>query len=76
MPMPEHTPGPTEVKGGLAVTENAQAPEHGAADHATVPEQGSLVELAGVARRYDMGEVTVTALEGVNLRTRTGRPFP
>ncbi|HET9592253.1 MAG TPA: ABC transporter ATP-binding protein [Solirubrobacterales bacterium] len=31
-----------------------------------------LVELAGVARRYDMGEVTVTALEGVDLRVERG----
>jgi putative ABC transport system ATP-binding protein len=31
-----------------------------------------LIELAGVARRYDMGEVTVTALEGVDLRVERG----
>jgi putative ABC transport system ATP-binding protein len=54
------------------VTEDAPAPEHVAAGNATVPEQGPLIELAGVARRYDMGEVTVTALEGVNLRIERG----
>lgn len=52
--------------------EDAQAPEHAAAGHATVPEQRSLIELAGVARRYDMGEVTVTALEDVDLRIERG----
>ena len=31
-----------------------------------------LIELAGVARRYEMGEVTVTALEGVDLRIEPG----
>ncbi|HET7122325.1 MAG TPA: ABC transporter ATP-binding protein [Solirubrobacterales bacterium] len=31
-----------------------------------------LVELDGVARRYEMGEVTVTALEGVDLRVERG----
>lgn len=31
-----------------------------------------LVELSGVARRYDMGEVTVTALEEVDLRIERG----
>jgi len=31
-----------------------------------------LIELAGVARRYDMGEVTVTALENVDLRVGRG----
>ena len=31
-----------------------------------------LIELAGVARRYDMGEVTVTALEEVDLRVERG----
>jgi putative ABC transport system ATP-binding protein len=31
-----------------------------------------LVELAGVARRYEMGEVTVTALEQVDLRVERG----
>ncbi|HEY8501552.1 MAG TPA: ABC transporter ATP-binding protein [Solirubrobacterales bacterium] len=36
------------------------------------PEQKTLVELEGVARRYDMGEVTVTALEGVDLRIERG----
>ena len=44
--------------------EGAQAPERAATGHATVPEQRTLVELAGVARRYDMGEVTVTAPRG------------
>jgi putative ABC transport system ATP-binding protein len=73
MSMPEHTPdGPTEVKGGLAVTEDAEAPEHAAAGHATAPEHGSLIELEGVARRYEMGEVTVTALEEVDLRIECG----
>jgi putative ABC transport system ATP-binding protein len=33
---------------------------------------GPLVELTGVARRYDMGEVTVTALEEVDLRIERG----
>jgi putative ABC transport system ATP-binding protein len=33
---------------------------------------GPLIELAGVARRYEMGEVTVTALEGVDLRVEPG----
>jgi hypothetical protein len=42
--------------------EDAPAPEHVAAGNATAPEQRSLIELAGVARRYGMGEVTVTAL--------------
>ncbi|HWA53111.1 MAG TPA: ABC transporter ATP-binding protein [Solirubrobacterales bacterium] len=39
-----------------------------------VPEPGGepLVELAGVARRYEMGEVTVTALEEVDLRVERG----
>ncbi|HET8815595.1 MAG TPA: ABC transporter ATP-binding protein [Solirubrobacterales bacterium] len=32
----------------------------------------SLVELTGVARRYEMGEVTVTALEQVDLRIERG----
>ncbi len=50
--------------------EYARAPN--AADRTTAPEQRSLIELAGVARRYDMGEVTVTALEGVNLRIERG----
>ncbi|HEX8753972.1 MAG TPA: ABC transporter ATP-binding protein [Solirubrobacterales bacterium] len=31
-----------------------------------------LVELSGVARRYEMGEVTVTALEGVDLTVSPG----
>jgi putative ABC transport system ATP-binding protein len=31
-----------------------------------------LVELTGIARRYDMGEVTVTALEEVDLRIERG----
>ena len=31
-----------------------------------------LVELSGVARRYEMGEVTVTALEGVDLQVERG----
>ncbi|MGN6257864.1 MAG: ABC transporter ATP-binding protein [Solirubrobacterales bacterium] len=31
-----------------------------------------LIELSGVARRYEMGEVTVTALEGVDLRIDRG----
>jgi putative ABC transport system ATP-binding protein len=52
--------------------EDAPAAEHVAAGNATAPEQGPLIELAGVARRYDMGEVTVTALEGVNLRIERG----
>jgi len=38
----------------------------------TVPCAEPLVELAGVARRYDMGEVTVTALEDVDLRVDCG----
>ncbi len=33
---------------------------------------GPLIELAGVARRYDMGEVTVTALEEVDLKIERG----
>ncbi|HEX6457093.1 MAG TPA: ABC transporter ATP-binding protein [Solirubrobacterales bacterium] len=33
---------------------------------------GPLVELSGVARRYEMGESTVTALEGVDLKVETG----
>ncbi len=37
-----------------------------------MPEQRTLVELAGVARRYDMGDVTVTALEQVDLRIERG----
>jgi putative ABC transport system ATP-binding protein len=36
------------------------------------PESKPLIELAGVARRYDMGEVTVTALEEVDLRVERG----
>ncbi len=34
--------------------------------------QESLIELAGVARRYDMGDVTVTALEKVDLQVERG----
>ena len=34
--------------------------------------QAPLVELTGVARRYEMGEVTVTALESVDLRVERG----
>ena len=52
--------------------EDAQAAERAATAYRTVPEQGSLIELAGVARRYDMGEVTVTALEQVDLRIERG----
>jgi len=37
-----------------------------------VPGQETLIELKGVARRYDMGEVTVTALEGLDLRIERG----
>jgi putative ABC transport system ATP-binding protein len=47
------------------------APETTAAEpreEAEVP----LIELAGVARRYDMGEVAVTALEDVDLRIGRG----
>jgi putative ABC transport system ATP-binding protein len=36
------------------------------------PRGEPLIELSGVARRYDMGEVTVTALEGVDLRVDRG----
>ncbi len=36
------------------------------------PSPAPLVELAGVARRYEMGEVTVTALEEVDLRVERG----
>lgn len=36
------------------------------------PEPEALIELEGVARRYEMGEVTVAALEGVNLRIERG----
>ena len=36
------------------------------------PGEDPLVELAGVARRYEMGEVTVTALEQVDLRIERG----
>jgi putative ABC transport system ATP-binding protein len=32
----------------------------------------ALIELKGIARRYDMGEVTVTALERVDLRVERG----
>ena len=35
-------------------------------------EPKTLIELEGVARRYDMGEMTVTALEGVDLRIERG----
>ncbi|HEU4705743.1 MAG TPA: ABC transporter ATP-binding protein [Solirubrobacterales bacterium] len=35
-------------------------------------ESGPLVELVSVTRRYDMGEITVTALEGVDLRVERG----
>jgi putative ABC transport system ATP-binding protein len=52
--------------------EGTGAPERGATGHTTVPEQRTLVELSGVARRYDMGEVTVTALEQVDLRIERG----
>lgn len=36
------------------------------------PRAEPLIELAGVARRYEMGEVTVTALEQVDLRIERG----
>jgi putative ABC transport system ATP-binding protein len=36
------------------------------------PSPEPLVELSGIARRYDMGEVTVTALEGVDLKVERG----
>jgi len=37
----------------------------------TTPEE-ALIELEGVARRYDMGEMAVTALEGADLRIERG----
>jgi len=46
--------------------ENRHMPE------ATDSQRMPLIELAGVARRYDMGEVTVTALEEVDLRIERG----
>lgn len=40
--------------------------------HAEQAASAPLIELSGVARRYEMGEVTVTALEGVDLRIDRG----
>jgi putative ABC transport system ATP-binding protein len=48
--------------------EPAQSLDRGPA----VDRDGALVELAGVARRYRVGEVTVTALERVDLRVDPG----
>jgi putative ABC transport system ATP-binding protein len=48
-----------------------QTPPLAAAAEADL-ERRTLIELEGVARRYDMGEVTVTALEQVDLRIERG----
>ncbi|HVY79035.1 MAG TPA: ABC transporter ATP-binding protein [Solirubrobacterales bacterium] len=45
---------------------------HDIAKEAGEPTAGPLIELSGVARRYDMGEVTVTALEEVDLKVERG----
>jgi putative ABC transport system ATP-binding protein len=50
----------------------AQLEERPATDQATAAHSEPLVELSGVARRYDMGEVTVSALEGIDLRVERG----
>jgi putative ABC transport system ATP-binding protein len=50
----------------------AQLQEKPAADRAGAAQAAPLVELGGVARRYDMGEVTVSALEGIDLRVERG----
>ncbi len=52
--------------------DDAQAPEAGDTTGAVDPQPRTLIELEGVARRYDMGEVTVTALEQVDLRIEPG----
>ena len=46
----------------------------GTSDTSTVPEAepGPLIELVGVSRRYRMGDVTVTALETVDLQVNPG----
>ena len=51
--------------------EDSHAPEALTAE-IVGPQDAPLVELSGVARRYDMGEVTVTALEDVDLRVERG----
>ena len=50
----------------------AHLEEKPALDRAAAARSESLVELSGVARRYDMGEVTVSALEGIDLRVERG----
>jgi putative ABC transport system ATP-binding protein len=50
----------------------AQLEERPATDQATAAHSEPLVELSGVVRRYDMGEVTVSALEGIDLRVERG----
>jgi putative ABC transport system ATP-binding protein len=50
----------------------AQLREKEIAVEAARSNAGPLVELAGVARRYEMGEVTVTALEDVALQVERG----
>ena len=43
-----------------------------AASSLAAPSTTGAIELDGVARRYDVGDVAVTALEGVNLRIEPG----
>jgi ABC-type branched-subunit amino acid transport system ATPase component len=43
-----------------------------AASALAAPNTTGAIELDGVARRYDVGDVVVTALEGVNLRIESG----
>jgi len=50
----------------------AELRERPATERAAQAAPEPLVELRGVARRYEMGEVTVTALEGVDLRVERG----
>lgn len=50
----------------------AQLPQAGSGGEEGAGSRLPLVELEGVARRYDMGEATVTALEGIDLRIDPG----
>jgi putative ABC transport system ATP-binding protein len=52
--------------------EDALAPEFPGAADGMATGRKPLIELEGVARRYDMGEVTVTALEDVDLQIERG----
>jgi putative ABC transport system ATP-binding protein len=59
----------------METVESSQATTEEALAGSSAGERGSeppIIELEGVARRYRMGEATVTALEGVNLLVRPG----